>query len=245
MSIKQITNGYEVDCRPQGRNGKRYRKKFTTKGEAQKYERWLLSTQNQKDWVEKSADKRPLLELIHLWYHYHGQQLKTGAAEYRHLIMIDRDLGHPRADQITRQYFMQYRADKMAKAMKATSINRNQSRLSSVFSALIRAEEFHNQHPFKDMGKLKQRVTEMGFLTTSEITQLLEHLSGDEFCIAKLCLSTGARWSEAAELRGSNIVHVYLMLPILYFVTYLKNKSSTYRKVRFRMFYGTHLRVIL
>ncbi len=43
---------YEVDCRPQGRNGKRYRKKFTTKGEAQKYERWLLSTQNQKGWVE-------------------------------------------------------------------------------------------------------------------------------------------------------------------------------------------------
>ncbi len=140
---------------------------------------------------------------------------------------------------------MQYRADKMAKGMKATSINRNQSRLSSVFSALIRAEEFHNQHPFKDMGKLKQRVTEMGFLTTSEITQLLEHLSGDEFGIAKLCLSTGARWSEAAELRGSNIVHVYLMVPILYFVTYLKNKSSTYRKVRFHMFYGTHLRVIL
>ncbi|EDM64885.1 phage integrase [Moritella sp. PE36] len=67
MSIKQITNGYEVDCRPQGRSGKRYRKKFKTKGEAQKYESWLLSTQNQKDWVEKSADKRPLLELIHLW----------------------------------------------------------------------------------------------------------------------------------------------------------------------------------
>ena len=70
MSIKSITNGYEVDCRPQGRNGKRYRKKFTTKGEAQKYERWLLPTQNQKDWVEKTADKRPLIDLIHLWYHY-------------------------------------------------------------------------------------------------------------------------------------------------------------------------------
>lgn len=27
MSIKSITNGYEVDCRPQGRANKRYRKK--------------------------------------------------------------------------------------------------------------------------------------------------------------------------------------------------------------------------
>jgi len=107
MSIKSITNGYEVDCRPQGRNGKRYRKKFTTIGEAQKYERWLLSTQNQKNWVEKSADKRPLLELINLC----GQQLKTGK--------------------------------------KATTINRNQTRLSSVFTALMKAEEFHNQHPLK------------------------------------------------------------------------------------------------
>jgi len=51
--------------------------------------------------VEKSADKRPLLELINLWYHYHGQQLKIGVSEDKHLIMIDRDLGHPRADQIS------------------------------------------------------------------------------------------------------------------------------------------------
>ncbi|KXO09468.1 Phage integrase [Moritella sp. JT01] len=89
MSIKSITNGYEVDCRPQGRNGKRYRKKFTTKGEAQKYERWLLSTQNQKDWVENSADKRPLLELINLWYHYHGQQLKIGVAKHKNQLITN------------------------------------------------------------------------------------------------------------------------------------------------------------
>ncbi|MDX2322394.1 MAG: tyrosine-type recombinase/integrase, partial [Moritella sp.] len=137
----------------------------------------------------------------------HGQQLKTGATELRHLIMINSDLGQPRADQITRQYFMQYRADKMAEGMKATSINRNQTRLSSVFTALIKAEEFHNEHPFKGMGKLKERVSEMGFLTKSEIKQLLASLTGDELHIAKLCLSTGARWSEAAELKSSDIVH--------------------------------------
>ena len=207
MSIKSIPNGYEVDCRPQGRSGKRYRKKFKTKGEAQQYERWLLSTKNQKGWVEKSADKRPLRDLIDLWYHYHGQQLKTGEQELRHLIKIDKDLGHPRADQITKQRFMQYRADKMALGKKATTINRRHVRLSSVFTILIKADEFHNEHPLKGVSKLKIRASEMGFLSKSEIKKLLANLSGDELQIAKLCLSTGARWSEAAELRGTDIIH--------------------------------------
>lgn len=207
MSIKSISNGYEVDCRPQGRNGKRYRKKFSTKGEAQRYERWLLSTKNQKGWVEKSADRRPLLELIQLWYHFHGQQLKTGAKELKHLVALDSELGNPRADQVTRQLFTQYRAMKMAEGKKATTINRNQTRLSSVFTALIKAGEFHNEHPLKGLSKLKERVTEMGFLTKPEIKQLLSKLSGCELAVAKLCLSTGARWSEAAELRGSDLMH--------------------------------------
>jgi len=121
-----------------------------------------------KNWVEKTADKRPLIDLIHLWYHYHGQQLKTGPRELKHLITINADLGNLRVDQLTRQRFMQYQADKMTGGMKPSSINRNQTRLSSVFTALIKAEEFH---------------------------------------IAKLCLSTGARWSEAAELKSSDLVH--------------------------------------
>lgn len=56
----------------------------------------------EKSRVEKSADKRPLIELINLWYQYHGQQLKTGEKELKHLIAIDADLGHPRADQVTK-----------------------------------------------------------------------------------------------------------------------------------------------
>lgn len=73
--------------------------------------------------------------------------------------------------------------------------------------ALIKAGEFHNEHPIKGISKLKQRVSEIGFLNTSEIKQLLGSLSGEELHIAKLCLPTGARWSEAAELKGSDIVH--------------------------------------
>jgi hypothetical protein len=43
MSVKLLPEGgWLVDVRPQGRNGKRIRKKFTTKSEAQQYERWII-----------------------------------------------------------------------------------------------------------------------------------------------------------------------------------------------------------
>ena len=43
MSIKKLDDGrYEVDVRPQGADGKRIRRKFKTKGEAQAFERHVL-----------------------------------------------------------------------------------------------------------------------------------------------------------------------------------------------------------
>ena len=43
MSIKVIPGGYLVDIRPQGREGKRIRKCFKTKSEAQQFERWVIA----------------------------------------------------------------------------------------------------------------------------------------------------------------------------------------------------------
>lgn len=62
-------------------------------------------------WIDKTVDKRPILELIYLWYHDYccGQQLKTGTRELNHLITINADLGNLRIDQVTRQRVMRYR----------------------------------------------------------------------------------------------------------------------------------------
>ncbi|MFP1453763.1 hypothetical protein ACLB1N_35300 [Escherichia coli] len=46
----------------------------------------------------------------------------------------------------------------------------------------------------------------MAFLSDDEIERLLERLEGDARRVAILCLSTGARWGEAAELCGEHIV---------------------------------------
>lgn len=61
MSIKKLDDGrYEVDVRPQGADGKRIRRKFKTKGEAQAFERhvWLTTT------TKSGWRSRPTVELL-------------------------------------------------------------------------------------------------------------------------------------------------------------------------------------
>lgn len=43
MGIKSIAGGYLLDMRPEGRKGRRIRKKFKTKSDAVLYERWVLA----------------------------------------------------------------------------------------------------------------------------------------------------------------------------------------------------------
>lgn len=52
--------------RPEGRKGKRIRKKFKTKSDAVLYERWVLAQQHNNEWKGNSIDRRPLSVLIDL-----------------------------------------------------------------------------------------------------------------------------------------------------------------------------------
>lgn len=93
MSIKSLgADGYMVDVRPQGRDGKRVRKKFKTKSEAQQFERWVIATQNNKEWLEKPADHRPLTDLIDLWWNHHGQHLKDGVKRAQKLRVMAQNM---------------------------------------------------------------------------------------------------------------------------------------------------------
>lgn len=82
MSIKKLDDGrYEVDTRPQGSEGKRIRRRFNTKGEAQIFERHILVNYHNKEWIEKPADRRKLTELLDLWWVYHGKTHPRGEVE--------------------------------------------------------------------------------------------------------------------------------------------------------------------
>lgn len=65
MSIKKLDDGrYEVDIRPCGSEERRIRRKVNTKGEAQIFERHILVSHHNKEWLDKPADRRKLTELL-------------------------------------------------------------------------------------------------------------------------------------------------------------------------------------
>jgi integrase len=224
MSIKSLgSEGYMVDVRPQGREGKRVRKKFKTKAEAQQYERWVIATQNSKDWVEKPSDQRPLRELIELWSMHHGQNLKDGVKRAHKLRVMDTKMGSPKAYQISRATFSDYRVLRLAEGKKAKTINLDQEMLGGVFSVLIDLGHYYGEHPLKEMKKIRLPDQEMGFLTHDEIWQLLDRLQGGHLKAVKLCLATGARWGEVLKLRREEVIGNK--------VTFLNTKNNKNRTV--------------
>lgn len=207
MSIKKQGDKYLVDVRPQGRVGKRYRRKFETKYEASQYEKHVLATAHNKDWLEKPSDRRPLSELIDLWWKYEGQGKKTAPTYHRILKQIDTELGKPKAHQITHKLLAGYRAYHLDNNKAMSTFNRKLMCLSNVFTVLIEVQEYHGIHPTKGFKVKRPRTREMQFLSHSEIRTLLDALSGDSLKVAHLCLATGARWGEAEKLKGSNVVN--------------------------------------
>ncbi|MCE7620031.1 phage integrase, partial [Vibrio fluvialis] len=115
MSIKKEGKKWLVDLRPQGRNGKRYRRQFDTKFEATQYEKHVLATAPDKEWLEKPADRRSLSELIELWWKYEGQSKKTAEAYLKEVKLVDKELDFPKAHQITHKLLADYRMAQLNK----------------------------------------------------------------------------------------------------------------------------------
>ncbi len=63
----------------------------------------------------------------------------------------------------------------------------------------------------------------MTYLSRQEIAALLQTMNGDDRRVALLCLSTGARWSEASTLHAGQVINGR--------VTFLKTKNGKKRTV--------------
>ncbi|USD67159.1 tyrosine-type recombinase/integrase [Vibrio sp. SCSIO 43136] len=84
------------------------------------------------------------------------------------------------------------------------------SRMKGMFNKLIELGEWTHLNPLDSLKQLKKSETEMGFLTLEQVEELLTHLGDnkrhlDMINIVKLCLATGARWSEAETLCGAQL----------------------------------------
>lgn len=224
MTVKKTGDGvYRVDMRPQGKHGRRIRKTFKTRAEALRFERHTLATQNNKDWIEKPADRRPLSQLIELWWKHHGITLKSGAGMHGKLKNLDAALNYPKAYQINKKLFSEYQAMRLEEGKKPETINKAQWLLSGVFTILIRKGHYHSDNPLAGIRSIKLEAREMGFLTSENVSELLNNLTGDNLRAAKLSLATGGRWGEVSGLRRTAVIK--------YKVTYLNTKNGKNRTV--------------
>lgn len=224
MSIKKLEDGrYEVDIRPDGRNGKRTRRKFYKKQEAIAFEKYLIANHSSNEWQKKLKDKRRLSELAEIWWKYNGKNNAHAEHRKRELNRVINLMGDPVVSTINKSTLTYYCYDRISNGVKASTINRELTNLRGAFSFLISAGLFVSDNPLNSFKKLKEDVPEMSYLTSAEVDKLLCALQGDNYRLAVFCLSTGARWSEARKAKYEHIIHNR--------VTFYQTKSGKKRTV--------------
>ncbi|RYA88200.1 tyrosine-type recombinase/integrase, partial [Enterobacter cloacae complex sp. 743-2DZ2F-22B] len=97
----------------------------------------------------------------------------------------------------------------------------------AVFNELNRLGEWKGENPLKNMRPFRTEEMEMAWLTHDQISQLLgeckRHDHPDLEPVVRICLATGARWSEAESLRKSQLAK--------YKITYTNTKGRKNRTV--------------
>ncbi|MCW2257113.1 integrase [Providencia alcalifaciens] len=224
MAIKKLNDGrYEVDIRPNGQDGKRLRRIFDRKVEAVTFEKYAIVNAKKFSGDIQLAGKVKLKELLDKWWLYHGQTLKNGIIEKRHLLKTVKALGNPTMNQLDKHALLEHRSSRLIGGISPSTINRDMYRLSGMLTALEKLELFKSTNPLKGLPPLKEKEPELTFLSEQEIPQLLNSVSGDYRLIALLCLSTGARWSEAESLHSEQVQHGR--------VTFLQTKNGKKRVI--------------
>ena len=208
--IKKGESGWLVDCQPGGRGGKRFRKSFKTQAEAKAYEAWLTTQVNQNaKWQPEKRDTRKLSELIELWYSHHGSGLKAGANTHGRLKLACEAMGNPVADKFNVDTFATYRTKRLSVGITQNSVNREHAYLRAMFNELRRLGQWKQPNPLAELRQFKIQEREMSYLPLDQVRDLLQKLAEGKnrhsIMIAKVCLATGARWSEAENLEVKHI----------------------------------------
>lgn len=236
---KQKTGKWLCEVYPQGREGRRIRKQFNTKGEAEAFEAWAKKDA-QKPWLGEKTDKRRLSELIALWFKLHGQSLAAGKSRMAKLAIICRGLGDPVASELSAKAWAHYRdrrlrgeidngytSDKTKWKVQPVTVNREQQYLSAVFSELKRLGEWTGANPIEGVRIFREKEREMSWLTQPQIATLLAACEAfgnvDLTRVVKVCLATGARWREAESLNRTQLAAQK--------ITFIKTKGGRNRTV--------------
>lgn len=210
MAIKKTEKGWQVDVQPAGRGGKRFRKTFKTQRDAKQWETWAKAqVQGKVDWQPEKKDSRRLRELVDLWYRLHGVNLKAHKDTYSRLCHMTDAMGNPLVSSFGAQRFAEYREKRLGEGITANTLNREHSYLKAVFGELKRLGYWNADNPLFNIRRYRIQEKELSFLTSMQIEQLFQELlkskNADVVLVAKVSLATGARWSEAQQLRQEHL----------------------------------------
>lgn len=207
MAIRKRDDGrWLVDIRPRGRAGRRIRKIFDRKADAHSYERCVIAKYQNKEYGDLPVDKRRMSEFIAEWWELIGRYNTYAGRRLSALSGICYDMGDPMLYQVNARTIIDYRAYRLDQGIKSSTINHDLFLLSGAFNAMAGIGEFNGENPLSHVKPLKETKPEMSYLTAEEVSRLLEIANGDYYRIAVLCLATGARWGEAHNLKGENII---------------------------------------
>ncbi|HCR2229054.1 TPA: tyrosine-type recombinase/integrase [Enterobacter cloacae subsp. cloacae] len=241
MTVRKLSDGqwvadfYTVN-RSDGKQGKRVRKKFATKSEALAFENYTLQKVDDTPWLGKGKDKRRLSDVVNLWYERHGIALRDGQKRVRSMLWAAECMGSPLATEFSAQLFTAYRAKRLDGHFARTkriaevsprTMNLEHAYFLAVFNELKRLGEWDAPNPLENVRQFRTEESEMSYLTTEQINKLLNECrlssAKDLEIVVKICLATGARWSEAENLKRSQIAAGK--------VTFIKTKGKRNRTI--------------
>lgn len=241
MTVRKLSDGQWVAdfypvSRSDGKQGKRVRKKFATKGEALAFENYTLQKIEGAPWLGQSKDKRFLSDLINLWFERHGITLRDGEKRKSTMLWANECMGTPLATEFTAQLFTAYRAKRLdghfARTKRVTKVSPRTMNLEhayflAVFNELKRLGEWEAPNPLENVRQFRTEESEMAYLTGEQIDRLLKECRSssakDLEMIVRVCLSTGARWGEAEKLKRSQITAGK--------ITFIKTKGKRNRTI--------------
>ncbi|WP_313474452.1 phage integrase [Stutzerimonas kunmingensis] len=209
MAIQALSDGrWRVDVEPI--KGKRFRKTFKTKGEAQRFEATCRSKLIESpQWSPKPKDRRRLSQLVERWGCLHGHSLSD--YEGRRVIMdrmVER-LRDPVAIVFTATDFAEYRAKRLSSGISPKTMNNELSYLRAMFNELRRLGEIDFPNPLTPLRAIRLQERELSYLDKHQIDRLFQTLRGMVHphveLIATICLLTGCRWGEAQGLTISRV----------------------------------------
>ncbi|MGR5363628.1 phage integrase [Vibrio mediterranei] len=229
MSIRNLKDGSKkswlCECYPQGRGGKRVRKRFATKGEAKSFELFIMKEVDDKPWLGKKADHRHLQDLLDIWWQVHGHTVKTGKNSYVVMEKTIKMLGNPLARLFTANDYLHYRANRVSHhptrpdiVISATTHNIELKTLRAMFNKLIKYGHWDMPNPLTGIEQVANSERELAYLAKEQITPFLERVRNDNspsaeqiYVACKICLATGARIGEALGLKRSQVSRMKLL----------------------------------